>query len=235
VSPAPAEEAAGDLLNASGQTSPPADPRRVIALLRGLKFAVEPLDNDGYIVDVPGGAEILLNANAPATRQRFTLAHEIGHYALQIGLGDTTVLPSHSDVERWCDRFAVGLLMPEGWVKQFLRGVSAARMAGRVAAGPRTFQVSRAAFLLRVSEVAGVWAFELDSAGQLASDVRPEPPNEVLSLARDCSARAGSKSSSSIAAYGLRASCILLNSSARGDERSLVVVARDASIALPTG
>lgn len=235
MSPVPAEEAAGDLLNASGQTSPPADPRRVIALLRGLKVSTEPLDNDGYIVDIPGGAEILLNANAPATRQRFTLAHEVGHYALQIGLGDSSVLPNHSDVERWCDRFAVGLLMPEAWVKQFLRGVSAAKMAGRVAAGPRTFQVSRAAFLLRISEVTGTWAFELSSTGQLASDLRSAPPNEVLSLARACATRAGSKANSSLAAYGLRASCIRLNSSVEGDERSLVVVARDAFSTSATG
>ncbi len=222
---APAEEVAGDLLRATGQIEPPARIDRVVALLPGLNVSVEPLDNDGYIIDVPGGAEIIVNARASLVRQRFTLAHELGHYALQVGLGDSTPLSRHSDIERWCDRFAVGLLLPAAWVKRFVEGVPTTKLASQISRGPRLFQVSRLAFWSRVHEVARIWAFELADDGSLASDVRPAPPTEVLRLAQSCADRASSRSSSSLSAYGLRASCIRVSAGHPAGERSFAVVA----------
>src|SRR3989442_755692 len=128
-----------------------------MALLPGVNVSAEPLDNDGYIVDVPGGAEILINERASAARQRFTLAHELGHYALQIGLAGRSEASGHTELERWCDRFAVGLLMPARWIDRFLKGVPREKLAGRVARGPRTFAVSRSAFWLRAGEVGEAW------------------------------------------------------------------------------
>lgn len=227
MSPGSPEEVAGDLLHACGQAEPPVKVELVVALLRGLNVSLEPLDNDGYIVDVPGGAEILVNSRASAVRRRFTLAHEIGHYALQIGLGDSSILSSDSDVERWCDRFAVGLLMPKRWIQEFLGEVSPERLAGRVASGPRTFEVSRPAFWFRVSEVGRIWVFELASDGKAVFGIRPTPPAEVLRLARTCAARTQARSNTSIAAYGFRASCVRLRSGRLGEERSLAVVATE--------
>ena len=47
---------------------------------------------------------IVINANHAGERQRFTLAHELGHLILHAGEG--------VDIERACDRFAGALLVP---------------------------------------------------------------------------------------------------------------------------
>ena len=46
---------------------------------------------------------IYVNATEPVVRQRFTIAHEIGHY----------VLHAHHQMEREANRFAAALLIPQ--------------------------------------------------------------------------------------------------------------------------
>lgn len=231
MNPIPPEDVAADLLNASGQTEPPTDIGRVVRILRGLTVVVEPLDNDGYIFDVPGGAEILVNAQAGTSRQRFTLAHEIGHYALQVGLGEDSLLSNHAEIERWCDRFAVGLLMPQSWLKRFLRGTCETNLARRIAGGPRRFGVSPRAFWPRISEIVPILAFELTEDGRHSADVGLT--DDVLRLARDCIAQAATETPS-IAAEGLRVRCVRLGSTHTRGDRFLIVVSRDPFMVLPT-
>ena len=67
---------------------------------------------------------ITINALDPPRRQRFTLAHEIGHYVLHRdligdGITDTGLYRSRlSDpIERQANQFAANLLMPAGLVR----------------------------------------------------------------------------------------------------------------------
>lgn len=221
-----AEVVATDLLYSTRQVSPPTDLYRVTGMLRGVRVSVEDLDNEGYLVDVPGGAEILVNARSSHGRQRFTLAHELGHYVLRIGLGRPDGLSGHSEIERWCDRFAVGLLMPARWVREFINVAPVERRAARIAGAPRAFQVSRRAFWLRVPEVMDAWVFELilvGGAACLASAITPAPPAEIVSAAAACASGLGRQASASIATGSLQVSCARISSDS-GDQRSLAVV-----------
>lgn len=80
------------------------------------------LENDGCVVPHPdGGAVVSINSTIPRTRQRFTLAHELGH--LLLSDPTETYLPVHgrpttpSQIERFCDEFAGSLLLPGARVR----------------------------------------------------------------------------------------------------------------------
>lgn len=95
----------------------------------GLPLCHEPMDDNisGYIERRDGGYRIVVNSNHARTRQRFTAAHELGHYIyhrdlLGDGVGDnrayrtdgtgrqnTNIRPLH---ERQANSFAANVLMP---------------------------------------------------------------------------------------------------------------------------
>jgi Zn-dependent peptidase ImmA (M78 family) len=102
----------------------------------GLGPEFRPLDDDvsGWIERVdPADYHIVINANHAATRQRFTAAHELGHFIyhrdlLGAGTGDTRayradrsplpnalIRPRH---ERQANSFAANLLMPVRAIEQ---------------------------------------------------------------------------------------------------------------------
>lgn len=71
------------------------------------------------------GPVIALRRGAPKERQRFTLAHEIGHYCIAKESIDCCELESHVwDKEKMANRFAAALLMPR---KPFIRDVGRTR------------------------------------------------------------------------------------------------------------
>lgn len=221
------EAVAADLVRASGKATPPLDFRRIIELLPGVRVTLEALDHDGFIVDVPGGAEILVNKRTSSVRQRFTLAHELGHHVLRIGLGQLAGAESHSETERWCDGFAVGLLMPMPWVADFIGSAPLTQQAARVSRGPRAFQVSRMAFWLRAAEVTKAWIFELNvskDAASVSRDVQPPPPADVVSIATACALRLGPRTSASLTTYHWNASCTRMPTRLGDIDRSLAVV-----------
>ena len=71
----------------------------------------------------------MINTLIPSARQRFTLAHELGHYFIPWHIG-TNVGSVHADynadfeyteMELEANRFAAELLMPSGWIKELFR------------------------------------------------------------------------------------------------------------------
>lgn len=101
----------------------------------GIKVFTEYLKNDvsGFIVaqkenykDYGTNRVIVVNSFDSAARQRFTIAHELGHYILHKGEKE---LYAHRDVgennltEREANIFASNLLMPESLVKSFLNNL----------------------------------------------------------------------------------------------------------------
>jgi Zn-dependent peptidase ImmA (M78 family) len=95
----------------------------------GLSLFHEPMDDNisGYIERQNGSYRIVVNSNHASTRQRFTAAHELGHYIyhrdlLGEGVGDNrayraegtnkpnpNIRPIH---ERQANSFAANVLMP---------------------------------------------------------------------------------------------------------------------------
>lgn len=69
---------------------------------------------DGLATSVAGYPVIVIGDQWPGDRQRFTIAHELGHLIL------AGRLPSTLDVEAACDRFAAAFLVPRASVVQSL-------------------------------------------------------------------------------------------------------------------
>jgi Zn-dependent peptidase ImmA (M78 family)/transcriptional regulator with XRE-family HTH domain len=108
-------------------------------------------DFDGRAVDgvtqrVPGLPPcIFLNRNMPADRQRFTLAHEIGHIVMH-----RTPTP---EMEQEANAFAAALLMPERDVRPSLIG---GLTLARLGALKLEWRVAMAALAVRAKQVGAV-------------------------------------------------------------------------------
>jgi Zn-dependent peptidase ImmA (M78 family) len=148
-----AAEAAAGVLEQYWGDSIPVDPARIARKME-IEVANANLDPDvaGAIEKRPGrGVHIYLNAEDHPNRQRFTCAHEIGHYVKKgdedfefVDYRDETATLGFDEDERYANAFAAALLMPEKDVKRFhgremperdlarLFGVSEAAMVNRL-------------------------------------------------------------------------------------------------------
>lgn len=88
----------------------------------GIKVILTPHDGgkkfDGLVANANGHTVIVVGENWPGDRQRFTLAHELGHLVLNGRLAEGL------DEERACHRFASALLVPR---QEALRLLGASR------------------------------------------------------------------------------------------------------------
>lgn len=97
-----------------------------------VKFGLLPDELSGFLVIEDGSAIIGVNSMHPKPRQRFTIAHELGHFLLHPARSfvDRQVLyfrDSRSsqaiDVEEiQANKFAANLLMPERFVNKLVKG-----------------------------------------------------------------------------------------------------------------
>jgi len=103
------------------ETAHPAVPERIISALPRIEVRrLAPFPTSGASHWSKGKWRVAINATEPATRQRFSLAHEFKHI---IDHRDADLVyaafPSRERdqmVERVCDYFAGCLLMPRAWV-----------------------------------------------------------------------------------------------------------------------
>ena len=174
-----AENVCEQVLEAVRHSGPPTDLNSICSLWPGLDVEEEDLDKEGYLISLGAlGSEILIRKSDPPVRKKFTLAHELGHWALanmkgdRISLGGTNglslPLPTehkrHNPEEAWCNKFAACLLMPIKDIHQYLYGPGGGNLAERISQGHSVFQVSQEAFLSRVRETTPVSVFEVVSA-----------------------------------------------------------------------
>ena len=121
--------AAQELLREGGASEPPIDVK-ALAESCGVLVLPYPFDNDlsGLIVELDGGAAIGVNEDQAEVRQRFTIAHELGHFLMghherfhiDLGRGDSDGTPPGYDwlSERAANDFAADLLMPAGMIQR---------------------------------------------------------------------------------------------------------------------
>lgn len=114
------------------EQSPPIDVETIAREYADLEYDEIPFEIDGVSLNLKVSGtrpRIIVNRNFPHTRQRFTLAHEIGHVIIpwhygsivddiQGGIGD--VVGGYSEIELEANRFAAELLMPSAWIKGLL-------------------------------------------------------------------------------------------------------------------
>jgi Zn-dependent peptidase ImmA (M78 family) len=161
------EDFAVRLLSRAEQEFPSTDLGQVIRSLGGIEVIKERLDADGYLLEFgPESAEILVKSDSPAYRQRFTIAHELGHLVLSRNLKATSRNVSQREIERWCDQFAASLLMPTQWMKELIGSFERLSKSDVLLTGQRRLDVSRGAFYKRMHEL-----FEI-SVLEIASDDR---------------------------------------------------------------
>lgn len=119
------ENAAQHLLTRTGAECPPVDVKKIA---RSIGITVEPADLgedcSGILVRTESSSVIGVNLMHHENRQRFTIAHELGHYTLhKPGTYVDRVFYRDADSgsgticeEREANQFAAALLMPKPWV-----------------------------------------------------------------------------------------------------------------------
>lgn len=164
------EAIAMQLLDQTGQKDPPVDLERVCKLWPDLSIVSEKLNGDGYLLDLgERGGEIIVRKDASEHRKRYTIAHELGHWALRNtaksavqcdGIGSRSAA-----IEKWCDTFAANLLMPTVWLRRHLTSARLAGLPETLVQGPSTYRVSEQAFRLRISQMTRVSLYEIRTDG----------------------------------------------------------------------
>ncbi|MCX6743115.1 MAG: ImmA/IrrE family metallo-endopeptidase [Candidatus Parcubacteria bacterium] len=80
-----------------------------------------PENISGTIVNEDGFIAIGINSNKPITRQRFTIAHELGHFLLNHDIGSKLIDENFDkpiNIEMEANDFAAELLMPRDFLKK---------------------------------------------------------------------------------------------------------------------
>lgn len=115
------------------ELEPPVDIISLIQLYAELVFADIPFEGaDGVSLNlkVPGKTtRVIVNENNPPLRQRFTMAHELGHVLIPWHTGtiidhvDPALIDAaghYWSMEAEANTFAAELLMPHGWIEDLL-------------------------------------------------------------------------------------------------------------------
>lgn len=115
-----AESLAEQTIARCGLWEGPIDLERICGELGVAKVEYRSLPCDGVLIPLSSGYKVMIASWAPKPRQRFSLAHELGHVMVHTLIPETRraatrsvfTPPGHAEEERFCDLFASRLLMP---------------------------------------------------------------------------------------------------------------------------
>jgi Zn-dependent peptidase ImmA (M78 family)/DNA-binding XRE family transcriptional regulator len=133
-----------------------------------------------FAVVEPAGGCVGVNARHPFERQRWTLAHEYGHFVLHRYAAEvTSVVPSKAREEQTAEAFAAAFLMPKDGLTRRFQNARRQR-AGTVTAVDilqlgAAYEVSAQAIALRLEDLgllAGGWWDSLVQRGLRVQDAR---------------------------------------------------------------
>ena len=159
------ENKARETLQTVGVTDAPVDVE-LVAKQMGCKVMFQTLKSDlsGLLVNQPGKCLIGVNSHQSKTRQRFTIAHELGHYFFHDGLeqhvdqdfriawrnADSSKAVNWTEIE--ANQFAAQLLMPTAFMQDDLNELQVIdKRAVLLLAGK--YIVSREAMTIRLSQL----------------------------------------------------------------------------------
>jgi Zn-dependent peptidase ImmA (M78 family) len=168
------DEAAQRLLRKAGITKAPVEVERVAKVL-GAEIRLEHSESDvsGGLYRLTEGPVIGVNASHPTVRQRFTIAHEIGHLTLHerpVFIDRTYVVANESasqprflrnavsseavdPLEIEANRFAACLLMPLAFLARDLRGMKLPVRSNDIETLADTYKVSGQAMTIRLTNL----------------------------------------------------------------------------------
>jgi Zn-dependent peptidase ImmA (M78 family)/DNA-binding XRE family transcriptional regulator len=148
-------ELAKELVASSGTPGPPIDVMAVSQTCGARVLGWRAMNDSlaGLLVELEDGPLIAFNAGHSVGRQRFTVAHELGHLLLghldtfHVDLSAQAAIPEGSGYksahEKEANTFAANLLMPESWVRDLGEDIDIEECAKR-------FEVSTLAFGYRL-------------------------------------------------------------------------------------
>lgn len=151
---------ANELLRALGAQGPPVRVLEVAELL-GAKVVPEIVDEgiSGGLSRRPDGPVIGVNAQHHPNRQRFTIAHELGHLVLHEDADHFVDRTFHRDeksgtatdtLEIEANKFAAALLMPKVFLSEDLKGKPMPLRSEQVEEMAREYGVSQQAMTFRL-------------------------------------------------------------------------------------
>jgi len=107
----------------SGEKKVPVVLNDIVSALQIPVKSVDIEDTEGFVMNHRGREPyIVYNKNHPRNRQRFTVAHEIGHIVLHSAdSANKEDQPSQNEQEREANAFANALLVPREHLKKFLK------------------------------------------------------------------------------------------------------------------
>lgn len=130
---------------------------RIASRMGVSEISLSPIALAGRLDQRNGATRIVVRKSDPPRRQRFTIAHELGHLCVNAWAEAGEVTPVE-DEERFCDAFAAALLLPEDRVR-YAVARSPARLDTLRTVADRS-RVSWSATLLRLAEVSD-WRLSL--------------------------------------------------------------------------
>jgi Zn-dependent peptidase ImmA (M78 family) len=123
------ELAALQILSSAGVKRPPVPVDRIVRD-RGISLVFQPFEGNISGMSYRGGSRKVIGVNSshPAVRQRFTVAHELGHlelhpgkpmildHVIRVDFRDQRAATATDRQEIEANQFAAELLMPRDWV-----------------------------------------------------------------------------------------------------------------------
>ena len=125
---------------------------------------LDPEEFRGFAIADDLAPLVFINGKDTKAAQMFTLAHELAHIWLgQSAVSDAQAVrvPNH-EVERWCNRVAAELLVPQDMLNDEYDG--AARLQDEVSRLARRFKVSTLVILRRIHDIGGITREDLNDA-----------------------------------------------------------------------
>lgn len=114
------------LIKLYGDQVPPFDPKVIADELKVREVSFASIGRDALLIPTENGFKIKISSELPKSRQRFALAHELGHTLFFNRDGSRPYRPysryeDNGAEERLCDIFAGEVLIPEHSLRQQLR------------------------------------------------------------------------------------------------------------------
>ncbi|MCB1129553.1 MAG: ImmA/IrrE family metallo-endopeptidase [Verrucomicrobiae bacterium] len=166
------KDTAGQLLNQLSITEPPVN-IEAVARQQGilLTSAAEKDDVSGFLLREPGCPAVIgVNSNHHPWRQRFTIAHELGHLLLHgrtelhvdrlvVKLQDRRARGGNNEDEMEANRFAAEILMPEEFLRADLKNLGSVSVDNEqvIEDLSRRYEVSKQAMTIRLTSLDLIW------------------------------------------------------------------------------
>lgn len=162
-----------------GITCPPTDLEALFSRLNVINCQAADIPVNGELRKAGKSYEIAFSPHLTPSRQRFTIAHELGH-ALLATTGPRCP-QSGDEVERICDMVAAAILLPR---QHFVEAVSNDRSPATILKISVTFQVSVISAAIRYAGIFKESVFEVEESrvtwghgfikkGFVTSDIKP--------------------------------------------------------------